>query len=91
MCFAALRMNLFCKWNYYFMINFENSSVTRTCLKFVGSCNFAVCGVLFWARFYSRDFILEMVSMRYVNMFGFVLLFVFYTSPDITHYFTNTH
>ena len=28
------------------------------------------------AGFYSRDFILEMFSMRYVNMFGFFLLFV---------------
>jgi hypothetical protein len=28
------------------------------------------------AVFYSRDFILEMFSMRYVNMFGFVLLIV---------------
>jgi len=30
----------------------------------------------FLAGFYPRDFILEMFSMRYVNMFGFFLLFV---------------
>jgi len=38
--------------------------------------NFALCGMPFLALFYSRDFILEMYSMRYVNMFGFFLIFV---------------
>jgi NADH-ubiquinone oxidoreductase chain 5 len=40
--------------------------------------NFAVCGMPFLAGFYSRDFILEMFSMRYVNISGFfVVLYVF--------------
>ena len=38
--------------------------------------NFAVCGMPFLAGFYAKDFMLEMFSMRYVNIFGFFLLFV---------------
>jgi NADH-ubiquinone oxidoreductase chain 5 len=37
--------------------------------------NFALCGVPFLAGFYFRDFILEMFSMRYINMFVFFLFF----------------
>jgi len=38
--------------------------------------NFALCGIPFSGGFYSMDFILKMFSMRYVNIFGFFLLFV---------------
>jgi len=38
--------------------------------------NFALCGMPFLAGFDSRDFIFEMFSVIYVNVFGFFLLFV---------------
>jgi NADH-ubiquinone oxidoreductase chain 5 len=40
--------------------------------------NSVLCGVPFLVGFYSKDFILELFSMRYVNMIGFLFIICFY-------------
>lgn len=52
--------------------------LTSTCLCI---SNLALCGIPFLAGFYSKDLILEIVSLRYVNIFGF---FLFYFSTGLT-------
>nr|YP_010946759.1 NADH dehydrogenase subunit 5 [Pseudophoraspis kabakovi]WGO57516.1 NADH dehydrogenase subunit 5 [Pseudophoraspis kabakovi] len=52
--------------------------LTSSCLMI---SNFALCGMPFLAGFYSKDLILEMVSLSYLNMFGF---FLFYLSTGLT-------
>nr|WGO58062.1 NADH dehydrogenase subunit 5 [Rhabdoblatta melancholica] len=52
--------------------------LTSSCLMI---SNFALCGMPFLAGFYSKDLILEMFSLSYLNMFGF---FLFYFSTGLT-------
>nr|QNE85616.1 NADH dehydrogenase subunit 5 [Hybos culiciformis] len=46
--------------------------LTSTCFNVA---NLALCGMPFLAGFYSKDLILEIVSMSYINMFSFFLYF----------------
>nr|YP_010010062.1 NADH dehydrogenase subunit 5 [Sipalinus gigas]QNS38620.1 NADH dehydrogenase subunit 5 [Sipalinus gigas] len=56
------------------------SSMPLTCAYF-NICNFALCGLPFLSGFYSKDLIVESMSMGYLNMFVYV---VFYLSVGLT-------
>nr|QEE94314.1 NADH dehydrogenase subunit 5 [Haemagogus janthinomys] len=51
-----------------------SSSMPLTCSCF-NIANLALCGMPFLAGFYSKDMILEMVSLSYINFFSFFLFF----------------
>nr|ALO77106.1 NADH deshydrogenase subunit 5 [Eurypogon sp. EUR01] len=51
-----------------------------TCLIF-NLCNFSLCGFPFLAGFYSKDLILEFMSMSYFNLFIYLM---FYLSTGLT-------
>nr|AEP27461.1 NADH dehydrogenase subunit 5 [Nanophyes marmoratus] len=51
-----------------------------TC-TFLMICNFALCGLPFLSGFYSKDLVVEVMSMQYLNMFIYVL---FYLSVGLT-------
>nr|AYN50417.1 NADH dehydrogenase subunit 5 [Nanophyes sp. CG271] len=51
-----------------------------TC-TFLMICNFALCGLPFLSGFYSKDLVVEVMSMQYLNMLIYVL---FYLSVGLT-------
>nr|AMW68041.1 NADH dehydrogenase subunit 5 [Climacia areolaris] len=55
-----------------------NMPLTTT---FLNIANMALCGMPFLAGFYSKDLILEISSMSYINMFSYLL---FYLSTGLT-------
>nr|YP_010946668.1 NADH dehydrogenase subunit 5 [Margattea angusta]WGO57386.1 NADH dehydrogenase subunit 5 [Margattea angusta] len=74
------------------VIHFMNDSQDIRCMgnlssqmPFTSSClmvsNFSLCGMPFLTGFYSKDLILEMTSMCYLNVFIF---FLFYFSTGLT-------
>jgi hypothetical protein len=58
----------FIKWVVCLFMSFTSSYLMVS--------NFVLCGMPHLAGFSCRDFILEMFSMRYANMFGFPFLIV---------------
>nr|YP_010946681.1 NADH dehydrogenase subunit 5 [Malaccina discoidalis]WGO57399.1 NADH dehydrogenase subunit 5 [Malaccina discoidalis] len=73
MCAGMMIHNLKDSQDIRFMggISFQ-MPLTSSCLMI---SNFALCGMPFLAGFYSKDLILEIVLMNYVNFFMFVLFF----------------
>nr|UYI30145.1 NADH dehydrogenase subunit 5 [Aethina tumida] len=51
-----------------------------TC-TFLNICNFSLCGLPFMSGFYSKDLIVEVMSMQYLNIFIYL---VFYISIGLT-------
>nr|UZT27019.1 NADH dehydrogenase subunit 5 [Xyloterini sp.] len=46
---------------------------TMTCMNI---CNFALCGVPFMSGFYSKDLILDVLSMKYLNLLVYIVYFL---------------
>lgn len=64
-------------------IRFMGGLITRiplTCCYF-NICNMALCGLPFLSGFYSKDLILEVISIGYLNFFVY---FIFYFSTGLT-------
>nr|WGO58088.1 NADH dehydrogenase subunit 5 [Rhabdoblatta orlovi] len=73
MCAGVMIHNMKDSQDIRFMGNLAfQMPLTSSCLMI---SNFALCGMPFLAGFYSKDLILEMVSLSYLNMIGFFLFF----------------
>uniref|UniRef100_UPI003002C67C NADH dehydrogenase subunit 5 n=1 Tax=Filchneria zhouchangfai TaxID=3111800 RepID=UPI003002C67C len=73
MCAGAIIHNMKDSQDIRFMGGLVNQMpLTAACLNL---SNLALCGMPFLAGFYSKDLILEVVCLSYVNMFSFMLYF----------------
>nr|YP_010837729.1 NADH dehydrogenase subunit 5 [Poecilimon cretensis]WGF19464.1 NADH dehydrogenase subunit 5 [Poecilimon cretensis] len=73
MCAGAVIHNMKNSQDIRFMGNLcSQMPLTTVCFNV---SNLALCGMPFLAGFYSKDMILEVVSLSYVNMFSFFLYF----------------
>nr|APX40649.1 NADH dehydrogenase subunit 5 [Crioceris asparagi] len=79
MCAGAIIHNLNNCQDIRFMGSLINH-MPLTCSYF-NICNFALCGLPFMSGFYSKDLIVEFMSMNYLNMFVYV---IFYLSIGLT-------
>lgn len=64
-------------------INFQDIRFIGSALNFIPLtscffiiCNFSLCGLPFLSGFYSKDLILEFYSIKFINMFSYILFFV---------------
>nr|QTC08169.1 NADH dehydrogenase subunit 5 [Parachauliodes japonicus] len=74
MCAGAIIHNMMNFQDIRFMGNLVNQMpLTISCMNIA---NLALCGTPFLAGFYSKDLILEIVSLSYLNCFIFFLYFV---------------
>nr|YP_009164774.1 NADH dehydrogenase subunit 5 [Nevromus exterior]AKA94252.1 NADH dehydrogenase subunit 5 [Nevromus exterior] len=74
MCAGAVIHNVGNNQDIRFMGGIVNQlPLTLSCMNIA---NLALCGVPFLAGFYSKDLILEMVSMSYLNIFIYLLYFI---------------
>nr|AND96374.1 NADH deshydrogenase subunit 5 [Bubas bison] len=74
MCAGCMIHNLMNCQDIRFMGNLINL-MPLTCSFFIIS-NMALCGLPFLSGFYSKDLILEVLSMNYLNIFIYVIFFV---------------
>nr|AMW67898.1 NADH dehydrogenase subunit 5 [Heterosmylus sp. YW-2016] len=74
MCAGSIIHNMKNSQDIRFMGNLMSSMpLTTSCMNIA---NLALCGMPFLAGFYSKDLILEMVSLSYLNIFIFILYFL---------------
>nr|YP_009142300.1 NADH dehydrogenase subunit 5 [Sclerotia substriata]AKG95429.1 NADH dehydrogenase subunit 5 [Sclerotia substriata] len=83
MCAGCIIHNMMNCQDIRFMGSLVNF-MPLTC-TFFNISNFSLCGLPFLAGFYSKDLILEFMSMSYFNMFTY---FIFYVSIGLTVSYT---